>query len=271
MTAERPGKSPASPGSVRGYFTGKELLVTGATGFVARVLIEKVLRDLPEIGRIHVLIRPGTDRFGKTESADQRLHREVLGSTVFDKLREACGDGFDVMVRAKLVAVEGDLSAKDLGLSPDVLRRLQSTVRVIVNSAGVVSFDASLQTAYQTNTMGPLRVLEFARGCEGAVFAHVSTCYVNGPRQGVVPEEPMDPNSDMTEGRRSLRRRRGGEGDRQADRGGRSRVVQPRASEAVRQGQPPGGRRRPERAHDSREPPAGVGRRAHGSRGDAVG
>ena len=200
MTAERPGKNPASPGSVREYFTGKEMLVTGATGFVARVLIEKVLRDLPEIGRIHVLIRPGTDRFGKTESADQRLHREVLGSTVFDRLRRAYGDGFDVMVRAKLVAVEGDLSAKDLGLASDVLRRLQSTVRVIVNSAGVVSFDASLQTAFQTNTMGPLRVLEFARGCEGAVFAHVSTCYVNGTRQGIVPEEPMDPNSDMTEG-----------------------------------------------------------------------
>ena len=199
MTADGRGKGPAAPGGLREYFAGKEMLVTGATGFVARVLIEKVLRDLPEVGRIHVLIRPGADRSGKTESAEERLHREVLGSTVFDRLREACGDEFDVMVRAKLVAVEGDLSAKDLGLAPDVLRRLQSTVRVIVNSAGVVSFDAPLQTAFQTNTMGPLRVLEFAGGCDDAVFAHVSTCYVNGTRQGVVPEEPMDPNSDMTE------------------------------------------------------------------------
>ena len=199
MKADGRGKGPAAPGGLREYFAGKEMLVTGATGFVARVLIEKVLRDLPEVGRIHVLIRPGADRSGKTESAEERLHREVLGSTVFDRLREACGDEFDVMVRAKLVAVEGDLSAKDLGLAPDVLRRLQSTVRVIVNSAGVVSFDAPLQTAFQTNTMGPLRVLEFAGGCDDAVFAHVSTCYVNGTRQGVVPEEPMDPNSDMTE------------------------------------------------------------------------
>ena len=200
MTADELRESPAPPGGLREYFAGKDMLVTGATGFVARVLIEKVLRDLPEIGRIHVLIRPGTDRSGKTETAAERLHREVLGSTVFDKLRETYGDRFDGMVRAKLVAVEGDLSAQDLGLAPDVLRRLQSVVQVIVNSAGVVSFDASLQTAFQTNTLGPMRVLEFARGCSDAVFAHVSTCYVNGTRQGVVPEEQLDPNSDMTDG-----------------------------------------------------------------------
>ena len=199
MTTGQAARGPARTGGVRDYFAGREMLVTGATGFVARVLIEKVLRDLPEVGRVHVLIRPGAGRSGRTETADERLRREVLGSNVFDRLREDHGERFDDVVREKLVAVEGDLSAKDLGLAPDVLRRLQSTVTVIVNSAGVVSFDAPLQTAFQTNTKGAMRLLEFARGCEDAVFAHVSTCYVNGTRQGVVPEEPLDPNSDMTD------------------------------------------------------------------------
>ncbi len=201
MTVEKLRDSPAAAStSIRKYFSGKEMLVTGATGFVARVLIEKVLRDLPEIGRIHVLIRPSTGRSGKTETPDERLHREVLGSTAFDRLREVHGEQFDTVVRAKVSAVAGDLSAENLGLDLETSRRLQSTVKVIVNSAGVVSFDASLQAAYEANTMGPVRVMEFARGCQDAVFAHVSTCYVNGTRQGVVPEEPLDPNRDMTAG-----------------------------------------------------------------------
>ena len=185
--------------SIRDYFAGKELLVTGATGLVGRVLIEKILRDLPEVGRVHVLIRPNAGRSGRTGSAQDRLEQEILGSTAFDRLRRMHGDRFESLVGDKLVAVAGDLTKEDLGLDAATLGRLQSAVQVIVNSAAVVSFDAPLVSAFETNTIGTMRILEFARGCKNPLFAQVSTCYVNGTGEGIVGEEPLDPTRAMAE------------------------------------------------------------------------
>ncbi len=202
MTVEKVLGRPDAPAtSIRRFFAGKEMLLTGATGFVARVLVEKVLRDLSEIGRVHVLIRPSVGRTGMTETAEERLRKEVLDSSAFDRLREVHGDRFDAFIAGKVSAVTGDLSAENLGLDPETMERLQDGVQIIVNSAGVVSFDGSLKAAFEANTMGPVRILEFARGCKNVIYAHVSTCYVNGTRQGVVSEEALDPNSDMTDGR----------------------------------------------------------------------
>lgn len=39
------------------FFAGKSVLVTGATGFCGKVLVEKLLRSCEEIGKIFVLIR----------------------------------------------------------------------------------------------------------------------------------------------------------------------------------------------------------------------
>jgi fatty acyl-CoA reductase len=40
------------------FFEGKNLFVTGGTGFIGKVLLEKVLRACPDVGNIFVLIRP---------------------------------------------------------------------------------------------------------------------------------------------------------------------------------------------------------------------
>lgn len=39
------------------WFAGKILFVTGATGFMGKVLVEKLLRDCPDIERMYLLIR----------------------------------------------------------------------------------------------------------------------------------------------------------------------------------------------------------------------
>ena len=39
------------------FYSGKKLLITGATGFLGRVLVEKLLRDCSEISEIYILIR----------------------------------------------------------------------------------------------------------------------------------------------------------------------------------------------------------------------
>ena len=186
--------------NISDHFAGKAVLLTGATGLVGRVFVEKVLRDLPDVRRLFLLIRPKAGRAGRTLSVEERLGGDFLGSSVFDALREIHGDGFLPLVREKIVAVEGDLGQERLGLDDATYRRLQEELHVIVNCAAVVTFDAPLDQALSLNALGPLRLLELAKGCRNPVtFAHVSTCYVNGSRQGVVAEEPLDPHRAMSE------------------------------------------------------------------------
>lgn len=42
---------------ISAFYKGKVILVTGGTGFVGKVLLEKILRCLPSIERVYVLIR----------------------------------------------------------------------------------------------------------------------------------------------------------------------------------------------------------------------
>lgn len=44
--------------SVAQYYEGKCMFVTGATGFIGKVLIEKLLRCCPNIRSIYLLMRP---------------------------------------------------------------------------------------------------------------------------------------------------------------------------------------------------------------------
>lgn len=39
------------------WYAGRSLLVTGATGFMGKVLLEKLLRACPDIKRIYILCR----------------------------------------------------------------------------------------------------------------------------------------------------------------------------------------------------------------------
>jgi FlaA1/EpsC-like NDP-sugar epimerase len=43
---------------VRDFFRGKNIFITGATGFLGMALIEKLLRVCPEVATVYVLVRP---------------------------------------------------------------------------------------------------------------------------------------------------------------------------------------------------------------------
>jgi alcohol-forming fatty acyl-CoA reductase len=44
--------------SVPEYYAGKNVFITGATGFIGKVLVEKLLRSCPAVKNIYCLTRP---------------------------------------------------------------------------------------------------------------------------------------------------------------------------------------------------------------------
>lgn len=51
------GNSSGGYVSVPEFYTGADVFLTGGTGFMGKVLIEKLLRSCPDVGRVFVLMR----------------------------------------------------------------------------------------------------------------------------------------------------------------------------------------------------------------------
>ena len=170
--------------------SGKTVLVTGSTGFLGKSIVEKCLRTLPDIRRIHLAIRSSARR-----PAAERLQREVLTSPAFRRLKQELGDErFAALVAEKLDVVELDLGREDLGLT-DEGRALVRACDVIIHSAAAVEFDNPVDLSAQTNLLGASRLIRTLRDL-GATphLVHISTAYVGGMLRGLVREElPLDP------------------------------------------------------------------------------
>ncbi len=185
--------------SIAEYLSGKTLFVTGATGFLAKGFVEKILYSAPEVARIYLLIRPRSRSNGQLVSDAERLETEILQSRAFERLRERWGGAFSAVMADKLVAVAGDLTEDGLGIAADQRKCLVEDVDFVVNFAGTVVFDEPIDSALEQNAMGAARVVTFAKACRKAALVHVSTAYVSGKRTGRIPEAPFPQDRSVSD------------------------------------------------------------------------
>jgi thioester reductase-like protein len=171
--------------SVRQYLRGKTILLTGGTGFLGKVIVERLLRAAPELARVHLLIR------ATREPAAARLDAEVLSSGVFNALADTYGGGWPGLARDKIAPVAGDVSQPRLGMADDDFAALTAQVDVVINCAASVAFDAPVNEALLHNTRSTETVAGFARACRGAVLVHISTAFVAGRRTGLIAETAL--------------------------------------------------------------------------------
>jgi thioester reductase-like protein len=170
--------------SVRQAFSGKYVMLIGVTGFIGKVWLANTLMDLPEVGKIYLLIRRQ-----KSNPAQRRFEKMIEESPVFDPLFERYGSKLADFLRHKVEVIEGDVTQAGLGLELNVAHRLQQKLDLIVNSSGLTDFNPDLRDALITNTDAPLNVVEFIRSCDHAGLLHLSTCYVAGEQDGRVSEK----------------------------------------------------------------------------------
>jgi alcohol-forming fatty acyl-CoA reductase len=171
---------------LREAYSDKKILLTGGTGFLGTALVEKILRSLPDLGRLYLIVRPS-----RGKSASERFEKDVLGAAAFRGLREKLGDDFENRVSEKVRVLEGDVHAPSLGLGEAELSELSREVDVVIHSAASVVFDAPLDAAVDSNVRGTLGLLKLARDWEKRpLFMHISTAYVAGTRKEDAPEAP---------------------------------------------------------------------------------
>ncbi|WVZ54079.1 hypothetical protein U9M48_004943 [Paspalum notatum var. saurae] len=169
------------------FLGSKNFLIIGGTGFLAKILIEKIMRTNTNIGKIYVVIKAKD-----TQAALKRMQNEVVDSELFRCLEEIHGKDYHSFLAKKLVPVVGDIKEANLGIAPDLAYRIAEEVDIIVNSAGNTTFEERYDVAMDINTLGPFRIMSFAQRFQRLkLFLHVSTAYVNGQRQGVVMEKPF--------------------------------------------------------------------------------
>ena len=162
---------------------GKNVLLIGFTGFIGKVWLAKVLQELPNIGKVFLLIRRQ-----RSVTAQRRFEKIADESPVFDNLQEIHGENFSKYLFGKVEIVEGDVSQPGLGLAPDVRARLQTELDLVINSSGLTDFNPDLRQALAINIDGTIHLLDFIRECKQASLLHLSTCYVVGFRDGRIQE-----------------------------------------------------------------------------------
>jgi len=139
--------------------------VTGATGFIGRNLVERLLQ---REGTIYALVRAGSR--GRLE-----------------ELRTSWGaDG------ARIVPVAGDLSQPGLGVSEEDMVAMRGEVDHFFHLAAIYDITAPAETQEVANVEGTTNAIELASAIEAGCFHLVSSIAVAGLYRGTWTEEMFE-------------------------------------------------------------------------------
>ncbi len=168
-------------------FKDRKIFLIGGTGFLGKVTLSMLLHRFPNIGRVYVTVRARSQ-----EESETRFWNSVISAPPFDPLRERYGDALEGFIRDKVAIVGGDIGETNLGFTEEQAQAIADDIDVVLNSAGNVTFNPTLESALRTNVVGTQNVIAFTRRMKRPALIHVSTCFVAGNRSGAVWEnEPV--------------------------------------------------------------------------------
>ncbi len=145
--------------------------VTGATGFIGRRLVERILEQRQ--GTVYVLVR---------ESSAGRLDELIERWSVLD----------GASVAERVQPVIGDLRRPLLGVEKEQVAELRGKIEHFFHLAAVYDMTAPAQRNTAVNVGGTTHAVELARALDAKHLHHVSSIAVAGTYKGVFGEDMFD-------------------------------------------------------------------------------
>jgi len=144
--------------------------VTGATGFIGRFLVGRLLaRGKP----IYVLVRRGSQKklaaLRERHGADDR----------------------------QIIGVAGDLSKPNLGVADSDLRKLKGKVEHFFHLAAIYDIEASADAQRHANVEGTRHAVQFAEAIDAGCFHHVSSIAAAGLYEGTFREDMFEEAEEL--------------------------------------------------------------------------
>ncbi|MCL1990447.1 MAG: amino acid adenylation domain-containing protein, partial [Defluviitaleaceae bacterium] len=137
----------------------RTLLLTGATGFLGAHLLMELLTTTNDL--IYTLVRGADDEQAKTRLMD--ICHFYFTADLFDSYAH------------RIVVYQGDISALNLGLTPDQHLNLSQKIDCIVNVASNVKHYGTYEDFYQTNVLGVKHLIDFQETGKQKTLIHCST------------------------------------------------------------------------------------------------
>ncbi|XP_017484385.1 PREDICTED: putative fatty acyl-CoA reductase CG5065 isoform X1 [Rhagoletis zephyria] len=154
---------------VQEFYKDKTIFITGASGFMGKVLVEKLLYSCSALKEVIIIVRP---KRGK--SPEVRLE-EMFKLPIFQRIREEKPE-----VLKKVTSFNGDVTYENLGLSGENLKYVIDNTNIVFHMAATLKLEGNLKDAIDMNTTGTRRALDIAKQMKGlAAFVHVSTAFCN--------------------------------------------------------------------------------------------
>lgn len=171
--------------SLKSFYEGKKIFLTGGTGFLGRFLLAKLMR-MGNLGEIMVLARP------KKQKTNAERMEELFNGILFEKMSL-----FDPEFKSKIRIVNGDIEKEGLDMSEEDRNYIQNEVEIIIHAAATVRFDEVLKKAININIRGTRDILDVAVGARKLQsFVYISTAYSHCPRRDEIDEVFYEPPMD---------------------------------------------------------------------------
>ncbi|XP_075974080.1 putative fatty acyl-CoA reductase CG5065 [Anticarsia gemmatalis] len=158
---------------VADFYAGKSVFITGGTGFLGKVFVEKLLYSCSKLDKIYLLIR---DKKGV--DIKRRLEN-LFDDPLFTRVIESNKNSIN-----KVVPIAGDITLPNLGIKPEDENTLIDNVSVVIHSAATVKFNEPLPVAININFEGTQKVLNLSKRIKDLeAFVYISTAFAHTNRR----------------------------------------------------------------------------------------